>query len=375
MKIDHVHASGAGCHARAARWLRAARHGVRLVRPRWKCRTLILIVSTFAVICGWVGTGLREAERQELAIKRLEGFVWYDGNPRLSDWLDSRRWLFLLTGNRRFDTVRSFVVSPKVWLTRKIGDADVELYCKAFRRAEHVGLGHGSIRDYHLRHLRIFSRLRSLEIAHNAPFGDGLRHLQRMPALRRLVLTCPLTEVGKRHLGEITSLEDVNMVADDSCLAHLSRLPKLRSLAVARFITDDGLRHLTRIPTLVRLSLSSDRITDEGVKQLAACPNLKELSLQGSGVCDSMVARLSSLRRLEVLDLQETAVTDAAIGDLGKMQNLTDLNITGTRITKAGRDSLRRMLPSTCWLYWSSLPPPGSDAGTEDNSPPQANGS
>lgn len=116
------------------------------------------------------------------------------------------------------------------------------------------------------------------------------------------------------RLEHITALElDGSKGLTDDGVRHLARLPRLRRLNLGGCaVTDRGLEVLRKLPALESLVLAGTRVTDSGVHILAACPQLEEVELGGTRTGDGAIRALAGKSRLR--DFRSgTEVTDAGL--------------------------------------------------------------
>lgn len=148
----------------------------------------------------------------------------------------------------------------------------------------------------------------------------GFVALSRMPALRRLAVSClnvsddalaslpefpalaelmpmDIPDEGYRHIGRCTRLEALTLMycreTGDRATEHLAGLPRLRKyFASYNRITDRTPRLLSTMDTLEEVTFSACAgITDEGVVALARLPRLRELQVSGRQVTPAIVNR------------------------------------------------------------------------------------
>src|SRR5262249_43704484 len=100
------------------------------------------------------------------------------------------------------------------------------------------------VKDDDLTFLKAFVNLRELELVNTQVTGPGLKHLEGLPKLQRVVL--------------------IGSPVGDGALAYLRSLPKLGYLSLSRTqVTDAGLVHLDGMSQLRVLFLSSTAASDK----------------------------------------------------------------------------------------------------------------
>ncbi|CAI5484222.1 unnamed protein product [Closterium sp. Yama58-4] len=97
--------------------------------------------------------------------------------------------------------------------------------------------------------------LRRLELIHSGVSNDGLAHLTCLGSLKVLVLAPGnnISSAGMTHVGELTTLEALDISASHSMnegLADLAPLSKLTWLALPEHMTYEGMRHLLCLKSL-----------------------------------------------------------------------------------------------------------------------------
>ena len=132
-------------------------------------------------------------------------------------------------------------------------------------------------------------------------------------------------------------------------LRHVGRLPQLRRLCLTfTDITDAGLENFERLAELQSLDLSSTKVGDAGLQHLKRLTQLQSLALGGTAVSDAGLQQLQGLAQLQSLDLRGTAVSDAGLDRLKGLTQLRSLDLSGTKVTRAGVKKLQQALPNCC---------------------------
>jgi outer membrane protein assembly factor BamB len=188
----------------------------------------------------------------------------------------------------------------------------------------------------------------------------GLERLRPMERLRVLVLAgTRVTHVGLQSLVANTSLLALDLelcdgITDDACET-LGAMRQLKSLVLKKTgfephcITDVGLRHLQDLSHLEMLNLYGNQVTDSGLTHLQKLNRLRELNLSLLPITDAGLTHLESLHALERLELLYSegfsgpTLTNAGMEFLEPLTNLTALNLTGARLSDAGLDRLRAL--------------------------------
>lgn len=116
--------------------------------------------------------------------------------------------------------------------------------------------------DQDLLHLKVFPRLRNLDLAWSSITDSGVVYVGELRELQVLGLWC--TNVG------------------DNGVAHLRALGNLRALRISHTkVTNSGLVHLKSLPNLESITIGETAVDDNGLLSLAECRRLREVDLTG----------------------------------------------------------------------------------------------
>lgn len=206
------------------------------------------------------------------------------------------------------------------------------------------------LKDDNLVHLDGMPSLRELYLSCSDVTDAGLVHLRGLAELRTLYLGgTSVTDAGLIHISGLRYLQTLNLtgtaITDDG-LAHLRVLTGLRRLMLRETkVTDAGLAHLHNLVELEWLDLGGSAVTDNGLVHLNGLTNLQRLELPNTAVTDAGMVYLRTLIGLRHLDLSGTCLTDAGLPHLHALAGLLELELDLTRVSAAGADQLRRMLP------------------------------
>ncbi len=229
------------------------------------------------------------------------------------------------------------------------------------------------IRGPGLVHLANMPSLRSLNLRGNKGIGDAeLKYLEKATSLRKLDLSgLPITGEGLTHLSHLTELEELNLYGTnmsdkglvylksmhslkkltlrnrpgapaeitDAGMAHLGQIKSLESLNLPSGITDKGLSHLADLNKLTFLWVccsTGSILTDEGLAHLANLSSLEELHIAGRGFTDAGMSHLAKLTHLEHLDLYYCPISDQGLAKLATLKSLKSLTIKRQKITISG---------------------------------------
>jgi Leucine rich repeat len=272
-------------------------------KRRWhqySLRTLMIIVTLFAVACSWFTVQMQQAKRQREAVEaliKLGGFVGYDYE----------------TNSDGFMRIRGVKPPGPEWLRRLLGD-------DFFNNVVYVNLT-GSDVTTDMRNILVSQGSighPSLEVT-----KTGLEQLEKLKQLRTLRLSkTQITDDGLEHLVELKQLitlflDETNIT--DTGLKNLKGLKQLRYLYLnGTQVTDNGLEQLKGLNRLHNLELGNTKITDAGMVRLKGLTQLRILWLDNNQITGAGFKHLEGLRQLEYLDLRKTKVTNGAVKDLQK---------------------------------------------------------
>lgn len=156
--------------------------------------------------------------------------------------------------------------------------------------------------------------LADLTLAGEKLEDDGLKHLSRLPALKRLTIYDAenLTPAGFRHLGRIASLRFLCVYGcrhlTDSCIEELAALTELKDLELGGphdSSGDWGLRPMARIKSLERIEAwRPGRVLETDVAALARMPALREAHFYEVPFTNEALAALGASRSIEVVGVR-----------------------------------------------------------------------
>ncbi len=283
-------------------------------RPRrWfsiSLRTLLLLVTVFAL---WLGWHARRAHQQRDAVARIQelgGAVAYD--YEYSDdqgWIPDAApprpdWLRNIAGLDFFATV----VSVALWIPSGDRCSDDDLHC-----------------------------------------------LRSLPQLRWLMIegSTLVTDDGLEHVGVLAELANLSLTdlpnVSDRGLAHLNNANKLESLIVERCnVTAAMLEDLSDCP-LSAITLSRCPIQDNHLAHLLSFPQLEILGLQDTPITGASLRHVGKLRHLRELDLSRTQIRDG-VDHLSTLFELRQLRLGQTNLSRKDIEQLARSLPN-CRIF------------------------
>lgn len=251
--------------------------------------------------------------------------------------------------------------------------------------------------DAGLRHFRLLSQLRALDLRQPNVSPAGWQHLARLEQLETLRVThaeigqpmfTALAELDKLHtvrleqvelttpdladLGRLGALEVLELRVPefgDKHARHLAGLTRLRELDLgSTSISDAGLGAVAELSALTTLRLHHTRVTNEGLAHVGKLANLRVLELDHTDVVDEGVQHLKALVQLRELRLDRTLITDAGIAHLAKMHELERLNLADTVVTDDALPTLAR-LPNLRALNLAGTRTQGAPPSPDEDSP------
>ena len=206
-------------------------------------------------------------------------------------------------------------------------------------KLSYLGLGYcNGLTGKGLEHVVKLGGLASLTLPGKSVEDEELKHLARLPALRRLWIFDDnhIGHAGFRHIGEAASLESFRangcQKLTDACLEELAALPHLKELEISGLYDSPGawgLKPLAKAKSLERLEAwYPGRALQEDLAALARLPSLWDLELCASAMTDEALAELGSsksLVRIELLCAKQ--IRKAGLAPLLKIPGLTRLRV------------------------------------------------
>lgn len=274
------------------------------LRPkrRWfqySLRTLLLLMTLFAVWMGWYVHRARVQKQSVAAIRQYGGWVRYDFQ--------------FPTGRYSYKDFDAKARSPVPrWLLGRLG-------VDFFHNVVQVNLNYtndGGGRQEN----------------HN-PSDEALQYLTGFPNLRVLLLS--------------------DTQASDASMRYLARLKRLERLMMwdASEVSDAGVMHLSDLKNLKYIHLTKSQITDSSLKVFADMPQLEGLCLQFNYFTDEGMRHVSQSPRLEELwvcgrDLRRNPITNVGLARLEKLEKLKELGVQYTQVTAEGIRSFKNAVPA-----------------------------
>lgn len=208
-----------------------------------------------------------------------------------------------------------------------------------------VSVSRSKVTDKGVAALALLKSLVSVDIGGTNVSDAGVEHLKRLPLLKTLSLGlynqgCKITDAGMTHVGEITSLEWLDLsgtAVTDEGLKQIRSLTNLKNLSIDNTkITDAGLAHLVAMQNLSHLrAYQQSNIADEGAEHLSKLKSLKQIHAHLS-LTEKGLRSLKHLPLLENLSLADAGVTDEALRQVGEFKSLKELWMQGCPVTDQG---------------------------------------
>ena len=130
------------------------------------------------------------------------------------------------------------------------------------------------------------------------------------------------------HLPKLEWLEIGNSVLTQDGIKHLGKCTALKRLYIHdTSLEGEELAWISNLKQLEALSLQRTQIDGRFLKNLNTVDSIKVLNLSGNPITDDDMARVARFKNLEVLALADTQITGSGIGELKGMARLNELNI------------------------------------------------
>lgn len=148
------------------------------------------------------------------------------------------------------------------------------------------------------------------------------------------------------HLGHITTLESLNIIAtkfNDEWMPHIAKLTNLKSLRFTNNgkLTDAGMEQLAGLKNLEQFSFVGTQITGKAYAKFDGFTRLTHVSHRGSRIDDGGLAELCAhLPNLESISLAHAMFTDSGAVHLGKLTKLKGIELGTHNATPAALQSL-----------------------------------
>lgn len=159
----------------------------------------------------------------------------------------------------------------------------------------------------------------------------------------------PYDQAFFEHLGHITSLESLNIIATKLSDAWITPLGKLTNLKTLRFtnngkLSDAGLEQLAGLKNLEAFSFVGTGMKGHAYAKFEGFTRLVNVSHRGSSIDDEGLMQLCThLPNLESISLAHAKFTDAGAAHLAKLTRLKGLEIGTSNATPQALHHLARL--------------------------------
>lgn len=141
------------------------------------------------------------------------------------------------------------------------------------------------------------------------------------------------------HLGQITTLESLNVIStkfNDEWMPHIAKLTNLKTLRFTNNgkLTDAGMVQLAGLKNLESFNFVGTSMTGRAYAQFDGFTKLVKVSHRGSSIDDEGLKELCDhLPNLEYISLAHSKFTDAGAPNLAKLTKLKGLDIGSSKAT------------------------------------------
>jgi hypothetical protein len=318
-------------------------------RFQFSLRTLLIIVTLFAIACSWFAVKMKQARTQREAVEKIRKwgkeinitYSW-QADPQTKPHIPE--WLRQLAGDDFFYYVYGLEVRGT-----DLTSTDL-LPLEELNQLQELSLFMSKIPDYKLAHLKELPQLRKLDLNGTNTTDAGLVYLKGMTKLDLLYLGYDsITDNGLEQLKGLSNLRTLDLEGTnitDAGLVHLKRLTQLNKLYLDETnITDEGLEKLKNLTKLEALNLDHTNITDAGLEKIKGLIKIHLLRLAKTKITDAGLVYLKELSQLEHLVISNNNITDAGLVHLKEMKQLHYLEIERTNVTDSGLKDLQKTLP------------------------------
>ena len=252
-------------------------------RKRWlrfRLRTVIIIVTVFAIGAGLIQRRANQRMQATRMIQELGGQIVYDKSDRRTILRTALRWM----------------------------------YGEAFAPVSAIRLSDTNANDDAVHALRAFPELQNISLRESMVSDQGIGELAT--------------------LRNLTTIELNGTAAGDSCLAALSQLNHLEHLNLARtLVTDKGVEQLSSLPQLAFLDISGTDVTSRALESISSIHSLEHLVLQGTRISGNGLPVLGRLSNLRSVDLYGADLRDNGAKQLASILSLETIVLSGTGVT------------------------------------------
>ena len=151
------------------------------------------------------------------------------------------------------------------------------------------------------------------------------------------------------HVGHLTTLESLNIIAtkfNDAWMPPLAKLTNLKSLRFTNNgkLTDAGMAQLASLKNLENFSFVGTQMTGKAYAQFEGFTKLTRVSHRGSSIDDEGLRQLCDhLPNLESLSLAHARFTDAGAPQLAKLTQLKGLEVGASKATPQALKAIAKL--------------------------------
>lgn len=266
--------------------------------PRFKLRTLILLLTVAAVLVGMFAAELNRARRQGEVVEQLRAFNSfgdYDSAHYRLGWLGNSRtagvicdWVHPHFGCRLTHLTINLMDASELMTDGTVHSTKVDIASlRALRYLESLQMRSGELSAPEFEAIASLPRLQHLSLhgCHLPPHAmDMLSGSKSLETLE--VSSCHLMDADLAEFDAPPTLRSINLSNNrltDECVAAVVRYRQLATLLLYQnTITDEAIPELLEMKHLERLGLAFTDVTTDGAKQLATAKSLREVSLGGT---------------------------------------------------------------------------------------------
>jgi hypothetical protein len=185
----------------------------------------------------------------------------------------------------------------------------------------------GELKDESMSLLPRLPKLEWLEIGNSVLTRDGMKHLEKCIALKRLYI------------------HDIHLDGEE--LSWISNLKQLEALSLQRTQIDGKfLKHLNAVDSLRVLNLSGNPITDDDMDQIARFKNLEVLALANTQITGPGISKLTGMKRLNELNIENCNIQDYDLSYFLSMPNLRIVYAEGCSLSAFAIGGIVARFPS-----------------------------
>jgi hypothetical protein len=176
----------------------------------------------------------------------------------------------------------------------------------------------GELKDESMSLLQHLPKLEWLEIGNGIITQDGMKHLGKCTALKRLYIhDINLKEQELSWLSNLKQLEALSLQRtqiDGKFLKHLDTVESLKVLNLSENpILDKDMAQIARFKNLEVLALADTLITGHGIGELQGMPRLNELNIRNCSIQDNDLTHFLSMPNLRIVYAEDCYLSDWAV--------------------------------------------------------------